>query len=459
MAERKMTIIGVELTFLGNDHEVVWRRDSDTLEIRNVTHTQAGALFDILERLDSLAQLRGSLAELSRAIDAKHQELDRREAAGEAAPLPEVQPVRFATAQVAAQTPQPTIAPEHHAEVQRRTEALYAAAAGAGVPTPPPTATVPPAPTTAVQPGMGVPGVNAAQLLASTPTEAAAQPEAQSTTTTTGRRRRTTAETKAPNFAPGEEFQGKKILRAMPSVHGSNPAIHLDFGMGEGVLISPTGDVLAEFTPQPAPAPVQPAPLAQPMIGQNLVNPGMPLTPAMTAPEALPNWAGGQGLPQQFVQQPQAQVQPQAQPAPTGNNFGGGMLGNFTGQPQVPQQQQFVPQPTQPVVQQPYVAPSAPQQFYPQQSAQQVQQPVSAVPDVGPGIPGLPVEHASSKQALGTVKWLVDNGMAKTEADIVRIIFPCRSQLAAFVTSVTEDNVQRRVNTALQLLGINLPAA
>jgi hypothetical protein len=277
-------------------------------------------------------------------------------------------------------------------------------------------------------------------------------------------------------FTPGDEFMGKRIMRAMPSMHGSDPCIQLDFGEGEGVLVSLTGAVIADIsTPDQGNAPQvqQLAPAQQ---------------QPMAAPDQLPNWAGGaQGLPQQQPQQPQQpQYVPQAQPAqasaPMAGGFGGGMLTGFTTpqnqamspppqqlqqQQQMPMQQQQMPQQMQVVQQQPqqptYFPPQQAQvpqqvQFAPAQpvvqpSGQQVMQPVSAVLNT---IPGLPPELAASKKAMDVVKWLVDNKRASTQTELVELIFPYHAQLVAFSTSTTKENVQRRVDTALQLLNIAL---
>ena len=405
MSERTMTIIGVELTFLGNEHEVVWRRDVNTLEIRNVTSTQAGSLLDTLEKLDGLIQIRGSLGELSKVLAQKEQDLGAHAPSptpeSPSAPLPVVQPARvpdgprvdIAPGKSYRNAPVevPTIAPEHHAEAQRRGEQLHAAAAAAGLAVPQPARVAPtdgastlaeyighvpsPAP---VQPGMGVPGVSTTKLLTHVVNEPVVQPTPTSVEpavdhTNVAPRKRKSAEPKEPAqviFSVGDEFAGKQILRVAPVAHEGKPAIRLDFGMGEAAIVGGDGNVLAE-------------------LGAESSTPQAP-TPRVVAPAVAP------------------------------------VLDIFT-----------VPAGAQPNA----------------VSAQQGQNELS----VEPSIPGLPEELRASKRGLDVVRWIVDNKLATSEQGVVDIVFAAQKSLVAFSTSPTIELVARRVSTAVTLANIVFP--
>jgi hypothetical protein len=415
MSERKMTIIGVELTFLGNEHEVVWRRDANTLEIRNVTSTQAGSLLDTLEKLDGLIQIRGSLGELSKVLAQKEQDLSAHAPSPmsepPSAPLPVVQPAPLPNGPRTDIAPSksyrnapvevPTIAPEHHAEAQRRGEQLHAAAAAAGLdvpapaPAPAPAQVTPPAgvltlaeyvgqatPATPTQAGMGVPGVSATKLLTHvvnepivqptpTPTPASVEPAVDHTDVAP--RKRKSAESRGPAqviFSVGDEFAGKQILRVTPVAHDGKPAIRLDFGLGEGVILGGTGNVLAEIGAESAP-PAAPIP-------QVVATASAPVLDIFTVPEV---------------------VQPNVVSAKQGQS--------------------------------------------------ELSEEVS--------IPGLPEELRASKRGLDVVRWIVDNKLATSEQGVVDLVFAAQKSLVAFSTSPTIELVARRVSTAVTLANIVFP--
>lgn len=423
-----MTQIGVVLSFLGDDHEVSWDRTTGDITISDIpSYPLAAQVIEALEGLDVLLRVRDSLGGLRQQLVAQEQLLQSRVEASKQGGsreddggLPTVSAARTSTQE------QPTIPSEHHGEVRDRASRLYAAAAGAGVPV---------SQGQNVQPGMGVPGVSAAQLLTGGTTpqaptaspreviippspasavQTAADPTAVDPTTLAPRRRRSAApkEPAAPAvMAPmppesdadmtsdcvvgvGATFRGKKVLQVAPVVHNGASAYRLNFGMEEFVIITPGGDVLQESHP----------------------------TATEVHPEQLPEWATPAGLPAEI---PTTRPQP-AQAPPT--NL---LAGFIPQQPQVVQQAPGIAQ--APMVSQATVAPQA-------------------QPSTSGTVLGLTPELMTTKRAIDVAKYLLDTGVAHDVESLAAAIGPHTKSITSFAMIDSHEALVLRLTTVFQLI-------